>query len=248
MGSQPTSQTVVLITGANQGIGFETSKKLAAEHEGYHIIMAGRRKEAIDEAAAALQKQGLSVEALVMDVTSDTSISQAAAEVDAKFGHIDVLINNAGIAIADVDVKDRSAWAKIFDTNLFGAAAVTDAFLPLLEKSKTTKRIVFLSSSLSSMNRKLDPNSPQHSANTYRVYSCSKSALNMLAGHYAVQHEKDSSWKINAVCPGYVATNLNDFHGYGEVSTGAIQPCRMATLGPDGPTGTFTEREGTVAW
>ncbi len=242
------TSTIVLVTGANQGIGFEIAKKLASEEKGYHIIVSGRRKEAVEEAVESLQKQGLSVEPLVLDIASDESIEAAVKTVEAKHGHIDVLVNNAAISLGGAGVSDRAAWIRLFEINVFGTAMVTDAFLPLLEKSQTTKRIVFISSSLSSLNRRVDPKSPTHNTGQWRVYTTSKTPLNMIAVDYAIKYEKDPSWKINICCPGYCATNLNGFSGADTAASGAINACRLATLGPDGETGTFSSKDGPVPW
>ncbi len=243
------AKTIVLVTGANQGIGFEIAKKLATEQPGYHVIMAGRRKEAIEEASQTLLKQGLSVEPLVLDVTLDASIHTATEAVRAKHGHIDVLINNAAISTGASEVGiERAVLVNIFATNVVGVAAVTDAFLPLLEKSPLTKRIVFVSSTLGSMGLRMEPGSQTHKILGYPMYSSSKAALNMLAAHYMVKYEEDKTWKINATCPGYCATNLNGYNGVFPADTGAIQPCHLATLGPDGVTGTFSRKEGPIPW
>lgn len=246
-------QTIVLITGANQGIGFEIAKKLGTEHKDYHIIASGRRLEAVEDAAAKLRELGCSAEALVLDQDSDESITQAAETILDKHGRLDVLINNAGIsrsASYDDPTKaplTRSEWMSVFNTNIFGVSVLTEALIPLLEKSQKTKRIVFISSSLGSLASKLSLDYPARKRD-YRVYSASKSALNRLALHYAVEREDDPSWKINICAPGYVATNLNNYGGAEPASTGAINACRLATLGPDGETATFTSRHGPVAW
>jgi NAD(P)-dependent dehydrogenase (short-subunit alcohol dehydrogenase family) len=253
------SKTVAVITGANQGIGFETAKRLATEHKDYVVIMTGRRNEAIEEAAKKLQVDGLAVEPLVLDVDSDESIKVAVQEVEKRYGCLDVLINNAGIgrytdpklANASAGAKARAEMAGIINTNVSGVAAVTDAFLPLMKKSIETnrpKRIVFISSTLGSMGYKVDPKSQTH-ANVARAYSTSKAALNMLAWHYMVDFEDDAAnWKINCNCPGYCATNLNGHAGYDTAENGSINAVRLATLGPDGETATFTNRQGTIPW
>lgn len=248
------SKTIVLVTGANQGIGFEIAKKLNAEHEDYHVIMAGRRKQAIEEAAEKLQAQGFSVEPLVLDQSSDESIAAAAKAVDEKHGHLDVLINNAAISnishSADgKPLSTREQFLRILDTNVAGVQIVTDAFIPLLERSTKTKRIVFISSGLGSVSMLADPKL----GSTFRKveathYTTSKAALNQLALHYVVRYEDDKSWKLNICCPGFCATNLNAYSGTNTAESGAINACRLATLGPDGESGTYTNKEGTIPW
>jgi NAD(P)-dependent dehydrogenase (short-subunit alcohol dehydrogenase family) len=148
-------QTIVLITGANQGIGFEIAKKLGTDHHDYHIIVTGRKAQAVDIAAAKLLEAGCSVEPLLLDLTMDESIAQAAKTVGEKHGRLDVLINNAGISTENIynpqKPYTRQAWAAMYDTNVIGTSAVTEAFIPLLEKSKKTKRIVFISTNMGSM-------------------------------------------------------------------------------------------------
>lgn len=172
---------LVLVTGCTQGLGEAIVKKLAKENDGYHILMAGRRKDAIDSLAAKLQTEGLSVEPLVLDLESDESIDAAVKYIDDKFGRLDVLINNAAASDGGTGVRDRQAWMRLFSTNVFGVALLTDALLPLLAKSQQTKRIVFLSTNLTSMTYRLDPsqrtdNPAYH--NSYRVYTCSKGPVN----------------------------------------------------------------------
>ncbi|ROW18412.1 hypothetical protein VPNG_00128 [Cytospora leucostoma] len=248
------SKTIVLITGANQGIGFEIAKKLTTDHKDYHAIMAGRRKEAIEEAASKLQAEGLSVEPLILDVTSDESIAAAAQTVSEKHGHLDVLINNAAIGRAPPSadgkpLSTREQFLRILDTNVAGVEIVTDAFIPLLDKSDKTKRIVFVSSGLGSVSLKADPKFEMRFRKLEaRHYTTSKTALNQLALHYFVHYEGRDDWKINIHCPGYCVTNLNVWAGDNPPDTGAINAVRLATLGPDGESGTFTNKEGTIPW
>jgi NAD(P)-dependent dehydrogenase (short-subunit alcohol dehydrogenase family) len=161
--------------------------------------------------------------------------------VASKFGRLDVLINNAAISndsrLADAGVSARAVFMEQFNTNLFGVAQVTEAFLPLLERS-TTARLVFTSSRVGSLSQRCDESDKYYSS-MIPVYRSSKAALNMLCLHYAAKY-KGKGWKVNAVDPGHVATNLNRFTGPDPVESGAVQLVRMATLGDDGPTGTFS--------
>ena len=240
-----TPKTIALVTGANQGLGFEIAKKLSLENEGYHVIMAGRRKEAVDEAVGKLESLGCSVEGLVMDVTSDQSIAEAADTVRSRHGHLDVLINNAGINASAGSPREQ--WMGIFNTKVFGVALITDAFLPLLEKSTLTKRIVMMSSTLGSLGKKLDKTGVYYQVDT-PIYATSKAALDMLTLHYVFRYRDDPTWKINLCCPGYCSTNMNGFHGADDPQLGAVNACRLATLGPDGETGTWTDRHGSIPW
>lgn len=257
-----TSKTVALVTGANQGIGFETVKRLATEHkDDYVVILAGRRKDAVEEATAKLTALRLPVESLVLDVTSDDSIAAAVKEVETRFGRLDVLINNAGVVSSsnpadnaeDLSpaVRARRQWAAVLDTNVTSVAALTDAFLPLLKASIGTngpKRVVFVSSTLASLTHKTDPKAFTR-RNISSPYSSSKSALNMLALHYVVQFEEDEkNWKFNITCPGYCATGINEYSGTDTAENGSLNSVRLATLGFDGETGTFTNRNHTIPW
>lgn len=225
--------------------GFATARLLAKEDPGYHILMGSRDAARGEAAASTLQKEGLSVEAITIDVTDDVSIATAAELVTQKYGRLDVLINNAGIAIDGQFVPGstsiRNILQKSYDINVFGAMETFHAFEPLLSVA-VVPRVVFLSSTLSSFTL-ADNCAPGQ----YALYRSTKSALNMLVVAYAHTY-KEKGWKINACCPGHVATNLNNFHAAGAPESGAMAPMRLATLGRDGETGTFTNSAGTVPW
>ena len=235
--------TIVLITGANKGIGFEIAKKLAREQPSYHVLLGSRDAERGVASAAKLQAENISVEAITIDVTSDASISAAASTVAAKFGRLDVLINNAGIAIEEKHKPGQDSLRDImfetYNVNVFGAMQIFETFEPLLEKSENP-RVVFISSDLGSFGK-------QGAMGNYPVYRSSKSALNMLVMTYAHNY-REKGWKINACCPGFVATDLNHFRGIGKVESAAINTVRLATLDKDGETGTYTNKEGPLPW
>lgn len=247
------ASTIALVTGANQGIGLAIAKKLASEQKDYHVIMAGRRKDAIEKASKDLQDQGLSVEPLVMDLTSDDSIAAAAKSVGEKHGHLDVLVNNAAISTASTASTDgkplsnREEFLRVLDTNVAGVQAVTDAFIPLLEKSTQTKRIVFIGSRIGSLTDKANLNHPVRKM-PWIPYTVSKTAEHMLALFYAAQFDGKDDWKVNISCPGFCATNLNGHAGTDSPESGAVNACRLATLGPDGPTNTFSSSDGPAQW
>jgi NAD(P)-dependent dehydrogenase (short-subunit alcohol dehydrogenase family) len=196
-----------------------------------------------EEAAAKLQAENLSVEAITIDVTSDESISTAASTVESKFGRLDVLVINAGIAVPDNSEPGngslRDRMQACYNVNVFGAMQTFETFTPLLEKS-SNPRVVFISSGLGSFRN-------QSAMGNWAVYRSSKSAINMLAMQYAYRY-KEKGWKINSCCPGYVATALNNFRGAGTAESGAINAVRLATLGKDGETGTYSSKEGPVPW
>ena len=172
------SEKIALITGANEGIGFETARQLA--RTGVHVILAARDRAKGVEASLKLQAEGLGVEALELDVNSLSSIAEAARSVEQKHGRVDILINNAGVLIDDASKKPSEQtldiWRKTFDTNLFGLIAVTQAFLPLLRKS-AAGRIVNLSSILAS---NAEHSNPKSIIYDFKVpaYNVSKSAVN----------------------------------------------------------------------
>ncbi|KAK7426338.1 hypothetical protein QQZ08_007093 [Neonectria magnoliae] len=188
--------TVVLVTGANQGIGLEIVKKLTAGNPDYHFILSGRRPDAVKEAAAPFQAKGLRVSTLVLDITSDESIQAAVKTVEADFGRLDVLINNSAISGFDIN-PIRERMQAVYNTNVIGTARVTalvtDAFIPLLARSTGTRRVIFVSSTLGSLALKAGANLgfPFRKGN-FGVYTHSKAALNMLALHYATDHEGDA--------------------------------------------------------
>ncbi|KAJ7472667.1 hypothetical protein FB451DRAFT_1250322 [Mycena latifolia] len=247
MASISADTKLVLITGANKGIGFEIAKQLASQHTGYHILMGSRDAERGAKAADALQKEGLSVEALTIDVADDRSIEAAAQTVKSKFGRLDVLINNAGISLDSFigQPSTRAIVERTFAVNIFGAASTTEAFIPLLEKSAAA-RLVFVSSDLGSLTFLADPNG-RHSSVPVPAYRCSKAAMNMLALGYAHRF-RAQGWKVNIHNPGYTATDLNRHTGPGSVEDAAIGAVRLATLGNDGETGTYSEKEGPIPW
>lgn len=234
-------KTIVLISGANTGIGFEITKKLAAENPTYHVLMGSRSLSKAQTAISSLPP-GLSVEPLELDVTSDASIQAAYDTVASEHGRLDVLINNAGIASRAVppDATFRQELTQIIDTNAISAACLTETFIPLLRKS-SNPRIIFITSRLGSITRTFDVNHGNYGLDL-PAYKTSKAAMNMIMAHYAVKF-KGEGFKVNACCPGHCATNLNAGAGVNHVSTGAFNACRLATAGKDGKTGTFTDAQ-----
>jgi NAD(P)-dependent dehydrogenase (short-subunit alcohol dehydrogenase family) len=241
-----TDTRIALVTGATRGIGRETVRQLAAA--GVHVLLAGRDRDKADQAARALQAEGLPVESLTLDVDDGASITAAADEVGKRHGRLDILVNNAGVFIDDFQKTPSqqalSMWRTTFDTNLFGVIATTQAFLPLLRKSGAA-RIVNVSSLLGSLAEHTDPASPIHD---YKIpaYNVSKTALNAWTVHLA--HElRDSGIKVNAIHPGSVKTDMNA-NGDLDVVTGAKSSVAMALLDADGPSGSFTHLGETLRW
>ncbi|KAK1994602.1 short chain dehydrogenase [Colletotrichum falcatum] len=247
MSTESVDPTIALVTGANQGIGYEIAKRLSSEHPTFHVLMAGRKQDAIEKAAAELQGAGLNVEPLVMDITSDESIASAAEKVRARFGHLDVLVNNAGILLGRPEDPIRQRLATVYNTNVFGSIAVTEAFMPLLHSSSKTRRIVFVSSRLGSLAVRTDPTLGYPPVELME-YGSSKAALNHAAMSFASRFRDDTSWKVNICCPGYCKTNMSGYSGPDEAALGSIQAVKLVTLDSDGVTTSFSNRHGSVPW
>ncbi|TMN24765.1 SDR family oxidoreductase [Pseudoxanthomonas sp. X-1] len=246
-----TSQKIALVTGATRGIGAETVRQLA--QAGVHVILAGRNQEAAAQAAKTLQAEGLSVEALQLDVTDTASITAAVQAVQGRHGKLDILVNNAGI-VADESGKPPSeqslqTWRKTFDTNLFGLVETTQAFLPLI-KASDAGRIVNVSSALGSLTLHSDPDSFIYHFKI-PAYDVSKSAVNAWTIHLAYEL-RDTPVKVNTVHPGYVKTEMNysdgEQRGEIDVPEGAKTSVQMALIGADGPTGSFTYLGQVLPW
>ncbi len=230
--------TTTLITGASKGLGRETARQLVAA--GHSVYAASRDEQRGQEAAAQIGARPL-----LLDVTSDESVEAAAAQIRAEAGHLDVLVNNAGVPGGRLPPAETPAanLEAVYAVNVFGVVRVTKAFLPLLETSDAPV-IVNVSSSIGSITRAADPDSFESNW-TAISYPSSKSALNMITVQYA---RAFPGMRINTVDPGYTATDLNGHRGTQTVEEGAEIIVRMAQIGPDGPTGTFSNRSGPVAW
>jgi NAD(P)-dependent dehydrogenase (short-subunit alcohol dehydrogenase family) len=234
--------TTTLITGANKGLGYETARRLIAAG---HTVYVGSRDAERGRRAA----EQLGARVVRLDVTDDASVD-AAAEAVAADGGLDVLVNNAGIEMRRPDggvvgAADLTAdlLRDMFETNVFGMVRVTHAFLPLLQKSAAPV-IVNLSSGLASITRVADPGDPAH-AYPGVAYPASKTTVNMLTVQYAKAFPE---MRVNAVEPGYTATDLNRHSGHQTVEEGAEIIVRMARLGPDGPTGGYFDANGRLPW
>jgi NAD(P)-dependent dehydrogenase (short-subunit alcohol dehydrogenase family) len=226
--------TTTLITGANKGLGYEAARRLLAA--GHDVWVAARDPE---RGAAAAERLGARFVAL--DVTDDASVAAAVERV----GALDVLVNNAGIGGARKPVPETTAddVAEVFATNVLGIVRVTRAFLPLLQRSANPV-IVNVSSGMGSLAVTTDPERLE-STIVGLGYPASKTAVNMLTSQYA---KALPHMHVNAVDPGYTATDLNGHGGTQTVEEGTDAIVRMAQLDASGPTGTFTDRGGTVPW
>lgn len=247
-----TQEKIALVTGATRGIGLETVRQLA--ETGVHVLLAGRNRDKAVEAALQLQRQGLLVEAIALDVTDSASIAAAAQEIERKHGKLDILVNNAGIMADDADkgVSGQSiaTWRKTFDTNLFGVIETTQALLPLIRKSDAG-RIVNVSSLLGSISEHQNPASFIYEFKGVPSYNVSKSAVNAWTVHLA--HElKDTGIKVNTIHPGYVKTDMNKAgdvqNGELDVADGARTSVRLALIDDAGPTGGYYYFDQVLPW
>jgi len=249
LASSTTETMIALITGASKGIGREIAAQLAAL--GHTVVIASRNAEDGDRVAAELREAGGDAAAVALDVTDPASAAAAAAVVGERFGRLDALINNAGISHlpgrgidgqqpATADIEEVRA---IFDTNFFGVINVTSAFLPLLRRSPAP-RIVNVSSSAGSLAKLADLDDQNPIAIGYVP---SKTAVTALTLQYAKGLASEHIL-VNAVDPGFVATELNNFSGVRTPAQGAVAAVQMTTIPAGGPTGTFTDDQGTVAW
>lgn len=242
----PQAEKVALVTGANKGIGFELARQLG--RHGMSVLLGARNTKLGQEAAQKLTSEGLDTHALHIDLNQLETIDEAAKQIEKQYGRLDVLINNAGIADpADGPPSTASLEAvrRVFDTNLFGTLAVTQAMLPLVRRAPAG-RIVNVSSGLGSLTLNGDP-AWEFAAVKRLGYNSSKAALNMLTVQLAYEL-RDTKIKVNSANPGFTATDLNGHRGYQTVEEGAMEALRLALLDENGPTGGVFNRDGADLW
>ncbi|MFH8682840.1 SDR family NAD(P)-dependent oxidoreductase [Streptomyces lydicus] len=234
--------TTTLITGANKGLGLETARRLVAAG---HTVYVGSRDAERGRRAA----EQLGARTVLIDVTDDASVAAAARAVEAD-GGLDVLVNNAGVegrapdgGVLGAAEVTGEAMRHVFETNVFGTVRVTHAFLPLLQRSAAPV-VVNVSSGLASLTRVSEAGTPAY-AYPGVAYPASKAAVNMLTVQFA---KAFPGMRINAVEPGYTATDLNAHAGTQTVEEGAEIIVRMAQTGPDGPTGGYFDAAGPLPW
>ena len=239
-------EKVALVTGANKGIGRETARRLA--ELGMTVLVGARDRERGESAVRSLCATSADVHLVLLDVADEASAARAAADVAQRFGRLDVLVNNAAIAIGSGPPSEQSvaAMRELFATNLFGTVAVTQAFLPLLEKAAAA-RIVNVSTSLGSLQLSADPDAPVARESALFGYAASKAAINAFTVRLA-NELRAKNVKVNSACPGFVATDLNQHRGPRTVEQGAEIIVRLATLPDDGPTAGFFNDAGAVPW
>jgi len=237
---------VALITGANKGIGFEITRQLGCA--GMTVLLGARNSTQGETSAAILRGEGIDVYTRPLDLLKEETIFEAAEWIASQYGRLDVLVNNAGIVDGDdgpPSSADLDAVRRVFDVNFFGTLAVTKAMLPLIRKANAG-RIVNLSSGLGSLTLNGDPTwvfAP------YKMlgYCGSKAAVNMMTVQLAYEL-RDTAIKVNAVNPGFTATDMNEHQGTQTVQEGAAEAVRLALLPDDGPNGGFTEAGGNIPW
>lgn len=244
---------IALVTGANQGIGLQIAKEMA--QHGFTVLVGSRNFENGETAAKSI---GANAYALQLDVTDRASIAAAVERVRSEFGRLDVLVNNAAIAHAgergrsleEMLQSSRASVASldevrtVFETNVFGVLAVTQAMLPLLREAPAA-RIVNIGSGVGSLTLNSDPTWEYRTG--YGVtYAASKTALNAITLSFAIELE-GTNIKVNVVSPGFTKTALNNFAGTDSIEEGAREPVRVA-LEEDGPTGTFSGPSGPLPW
>ncbi|NGZ77270.1 SDR family NAD(P)-dependent oxidoreductase [Saccharibacillus alkalitolerans] len=235
----------VFITGANKGIGYETARQLGKQ--GYFVLLGARGEDSGREAVERLREEGVEAEHIRIDVASPSAIAAAAEQIASLTPSLDVLINNAGIGAggnvpSEQNIEDVR---RVYEVNVFGPIQIIQALLPLLKKAPLG-RIVNVSSGLGSLTFNSDPNHEHYGANPLD-YNSSKTALNAVTVLFAKEFA-GTPLKINAVDPGYTATDLNGHSGTRTVSHSAGTVAKLALIGEDGPSGRFFDENGEIPW
>lgn len=249
---------IALITGANQGVGFQVAKELVAH--GDYIVLVGSRN--FEKGEAAAKEIGPDAHAIQIDVTDQASITAAAERIRREFGRLDVLVNNAAISNtgrkpgATIEEYAKSTRPSnvsldelraVWETNVFGQLAVYQAMLPLLKESPAAN-IVNVSSGVGSLTTNANPNYHYHKMYG-PVYPASKAAFNAITLAMMIELEEEPNIKIRLVSPGFTSTNLNNYAGTQSLEDGSREVVRVALLGPDDPNGTFTRWENeNIPW
>lgn len=242
-------QRIALITGGNRGIGFETAKKLA--EQGIKVVIGVREQHKGEQAVTALKALGAEADYVIYDTSMPDAAQTVANTLESRYGKLDILINNAGILKEDLIGQnnsltvDQDTLKSTFEANFFAVIALTQALLPLLQRSPAG-RIVNLTSILGSQTLHSTPNSPIEVAKGL-AYNASKSALNMFTIHLA-HALKDTAIKVNAAHPGWVKTELGGPHAPMEISDSWKTSVRLATLDEQGPNGGYFHEDQTLPW
>jgi NAD(P)-dependent dehydrogenase (short-subunit alcohol dehydrogenase family) len=230
--------TVTFITGANKGLGYETARRLA---QAGHTVILGARDPGRGQQAASQ----LGLRFVPVDVTDDDSVRRAAADVEAHEGRVDTLINNAGITGRSAPPEELTGddAELVFATNVVSVVRVTNAFLPLLDRS-SAPAVINVSSGMGSFAATHDPERVE-SKIAAPLYTASKAAVTMLTTQYAKALPRI---RFNAADPGYTGTDLNGNRGTQTVAEGTDAIVALATEDPSAGTGRFIDRFGPVPW
>jgi NAD(P)-dependent dehydrogenase (short-subunit alcohol dehydrogenase family) len=240
---------IALVTGANKGLGFETSRQLAGQ--GIRVLLGCRNQARGKAAETKLREEGLDVDFILLDVTKSDHIRQAARYIEETYVRLDILVNNAGMAhpgeillANSTETVSPKALRETFDVNFFGLVELTQALLPLIKKSDAG-RIVNIASILGS----LTIHSQDHGMSQFKpfAYDASKTAVNAFTIHLAAAL-KDTPIKVNSAHPGWVKTDMGGEQAPMDVAEGAKTAVRLALVGPDGPTGKFFHFEEELPW
>ena len=240
---------VVLITGANKGIGFEVARQLG--RAGFTVLLGARDAARGETAAAQLRAEGSDVRPVIADLARAAETATALAEqIQKEFGHLDVLINNAGVfdmtgGDGPASTVSIDSMKTTFATNFFGTVEFTQPLLPLLRAAESA-RIVNVSSGLGSMALNMDSTSPFYAAKPLG-YNASKAALNMFTVNLAWEL-RDTKIKVNSICPGFTATDINNNTGTQTIEEGAVAIVRFAQESDDSPSSGFFHKDGTYSW
>ncbi|MHA6757255.1 SDR family oxidoreductase [Streptacidiphilus sp. PAMC 29251] len=229
---------IALVTGANKGIGLETARQLAKL--GATVLIGARDQGRGRQAEGQLRQEGADAHFVQLDVTDQESVTKAAAWIEARFGRLDILVNNAGTSTvsrrmtlpSETSMEDMRA---VYDINVFGLVAVTNAMLPLLRRAQAA-RIVNVSSEVGSISAQTSTTSPLGQMRASAQYPSSKTAVNMLTAMYA-KELRDTPIKVNAANPGFTATDFTNHRGVRTAAEGAEASVHLATLPDDGPSG-----------
>jgi NAD(P)-dependent dehydrogenase (short-subunit alcohol dehydrogenase family) len=243
-------QKIALVTGGSRGLGWETCRQLA--RQGTKVLLGARRKESGQAAASELQKEGLDVEFVQLDITEPQQIEAVRKHIEEHYGRLDILINNAAIKHPEEQLFDNTATTvstealrSTFEVNFFGTVALTRALLPLLRKSEAG-RIVNVSSMMGSLTIHSNPRHPMADVKPF-AYDASKAALNQFTVHLAAAL-RDTPIKVNSAHPGWVRTGIGGEEAPMDAEEGARTAVQLATLGPDGPTGKFLHFDQEIPW
>ena len=234
------TQPVALVTGANKGLGLEIARQLG--QHGFTVVLGARQTKA-EGPAAELRAQNIDAHAFTLDVTNASDIAALTDFLEAQFGRLDVLVNNAGVQLDNGFDISPDTLRQTYEANVIGPYAITQAVLPLLRQSPAG-RIVNQSSILGSLTA---ISQGQGGSWATPGYTSSKAALNMLTVVLA-QHLADTAIKVNAAHPGWVKTDLGGADAPLDVTEGAKTAVRLALLPADGPTGGYFHDSERLPW